>query len=78
MVSVKADNKAVIQALHVHKAKPGSYLLDKIHKLSRSLSSYSCSGHLPVTLSWILGHDDVASNEEADREAKLVVLNGSS
>ena len=78
MVSVKADNKVMIQVLHVNKAKPGSYLLDKIHKLSRSLSSYSHSGRLPITLSWISGHNDVASNEEADREAKLAVSNGSS
>ena len=78
MVSVKADNKAAIQVLCVHKAKPGSYLLDEIHKLSRTLSSYGRSGCLLITLSWISGHDDVAGNEEADREAKLAVSNGSS
>src|SRR6266481_4376798 len=78
MVSIKTDNQAVIQALWARKAKPGGYLLDKIHKLSTVLASRHVNRRMQVTLSWISSHDGVEGNERADVEAKEATEDGSS
>ena len=75
--SVNANSQAAIQALNTHKPGPGGYLLDEIHKLSKSLCERSFSS-LQLKISWISGHDGVTGNNRADKEAKAAAMGDSS
>ena len=75
--SVKADSQAAIQALSTHKPGPGGYLLDEIHKLSKSLHKQSFSS-LQLKISWTSGHDGITGNDRADKEAKAAAMGNSS
>ena len=76
-VSMKVDSQAAIQALNVHKPRPGDHILDEIHELSDSLHTHSLSD-LWLKISWISGHGGVARNEKVDEEAKAAAKGDSS
>ena len=74
---MKVDSQVAIQALNVHKPRPGGHILDEIHELSDSLHTRGLSD-LQLKISWISGHDGVAGNEKVDEEAKAVAKGDSS
>jgi ribonuclease HI len=61
------DNQSAILRASKSDRGPGQETaLDILHTIGDLLNRV-----IPVTLHWVLGHNDIASNEEADRLAKM-------
>lgn len=67
-VLILTDNQASIRALNIFSAGPGHDIVDKVVKgIGRLNKSHE---GIQVAVMWVPGHQGVAGNEAADREAK--------
>jgi ribonuclease HI len=70
------DNQASIMATQLTKPNPGHYIFNTLHKNIEALKIKHCIIHLAVQ--WIPGHKGVDGNEQADKQAKKAIMEGSS
>jgi len=67
-ISILINNQAVIQSSDNFYPCPGSYLADLFRKhMGKVVKEYA---NFNVMVRWVLGHEDVHGNEEADKQAK--------
>jgi hypothetical protein len=62
------DNQAAIQSSDNFYPHPGSYLADLFRKhIGKVVKEYA---NFDIMVRWVPGHEDIHSNEEADKQAK--------
>jgi hypothetical protein len=69
------DNQASILATQLTKPTAGHYIFDTFHEEIETLKKRH---NIHVTVQWVPGHKGVEGNEQADKQAKKAITEGSS
>lgn len=76
MVTMAANNIAVITATHAIRSGPGQYIWDIFYKSQNMV--HNKHREMELTLRWVPGHMHITGNEKADAEVKKAATDGSS